>query len=74
MAFELFDTVRLVDVVARERILHDTDAGGGTPQLGDTGTVVEIIDDGLYLVESTEEEGGSRWLAEFLEDELEIVA
>lgn len=72
MAFELFDTVRLVDFIRRQRAFHDTASSGEAPQLGETGTVVEIIGDGLYLVECTEDEGDPRWLGEFLEDELEL--
>ena len=74
MAFELFDTVRLVDIIARRRALHDTAAAGEAPQLGETGTVVEIVGDGVYLVECTEDEGDPRWLGEFLEDELELAS
>lgn len=72
MAFELFDTVRLVDIITRQRALHDTASSGEAPQLGETGTIVEILDDGVYLVECTEDAGAPRWLGEFLEDELEL--
>jgi hypothetical protein len=71
MAFEMFDTVRLVDIIARRRVMDDSVGSGEAPQLGETGTVVEIISDGLYLVECNEDDGDARWIGEFLEDELE---
>ena len=72
MAFALFDTVRLVDVIARRRVMVDENGAGDEPQLGDTGTVVEIAGDGVYVVECGDERGETRWVGEFLEDELEL--
>jgi hypothetical protein len=74
MAFEMLDTVRLVDLIDRGRVIDDTVGTGDEPQLGDTGTVVEIVGEGRYLVECDEGPGGARWVAEFLEDELELAS
>jgi hypothetical protein len=74
MAFELLDTVRLVDLIARRRAVDDSVGTGDEPQLGEMGTVVEIVGEGRYLVECDEGTSGPRWIAEFLEDELELAS
>ena len=74
MPFELLDTVRLVDFIARGRTVDDSVGSGDEPQLGETGTIVEIVGEGRYLVECDEGPTGPRWVAEFLEDELELAS
>jgi hypothetical protein len=67
------DIVRIVRLEAGERDVDGSAHPPPQPRLGDTGTVVEEVDDGIYLVERCTDDGRSIWVAEFLGAELELV-
>ena len=67
------DIVRIVRLEADER---DVDGSGDPPpqpRVGERGTVVEEVDDGIYLVERCTDDGRTLWIAEFLTGELALV-
>ena len=71
--FEMADVVR----VARLQIpSRDVDGSGATPpqpRVGETGTIVEVVGDDVYLVERLTDDGRLLWIAEFAAGELELV-
>ena len=44
------------------------------PRVGETATIVEEVDDDIYLVERCTDDGRTLWIAEFLSGELELVS
>jgi len=71
--FEMFDVVRVARLEIPSR---DVDGSGATPlqpRVGETGTIVEVVGDDVYLVERVTDDGRTLWLAEFAESELELV-
>ena len=73
MRLQSDDTVRIVRLLEREREVTSSSAEARQPRVGETGTVVEDVGDGIYLVERTTADGYTNWLAEFATDELELV-
>ncbi len=67
--FEEYATVRVVQLIHTDRWTE-----GGTPSIGDQGTIVSIDtnnDEVWYTVESSTPKSNNPWLAEFTENELE---
>ncbi len=67
--FEEYATVRVVQLIHTDRWTE-----GGTPLIGDQGTIVSIDtknDEVWYTVESSTPKSNNPWLAEFTENELE---
>ena len=73
MPFETGDTVRIVKLLTPERDVTGSAAEPPQPRLGEAGTVVDDVGDGIYLVERTTDDGATRWLAEFADAELALV-
>jgi hypothetical protein len=76
MASALFypaDIVRIVRLEAGERDVDGSADPPPRPRVGEMGTVVEEVDDGIYLVERCTDDGRTLWIAEFLTGELELV-
>ena len=67
------DIVRVVRLEADERDVDGLSDPPPQPRIGETGTVVEEVDDGIYLVERCTDDGRMIWTAEFLAGELELV-
>ena len=73
MAFFIHDSVRVTRLLVRERDVTGSAADPPQPRVGEVGTVVDDVGDGLYLVEQLTADGYTRWLAEFASEELELV-
>ena len=73
MAFGIDDTVRIARLLVDERDVTGSAAEPPQPRVGEIGTVVDDVGDGLYLVEQLTADGYTRWLAEFSHEELELV-
>ena len=67
------DVVRVVRVLVSEREVTGSSAMPPQPRVGDTGTVVADVGDGLYLVESCTDDGMTIWMTELAAEELELV-
>src|SRR5688500_5814455 len=72
-SFRRLDTVRIVRLIVPDREVMGASAAPPQPHVGETGTVVEDVGEGLYLVEHQTADGCTVWLAEFFADELEFV-
>ena len=76
MRFKEFDVVQVVRPISLDRV--DTTVGSSyLPQLGEVGAVVSVHSAGplmtpAYTVECVDGAGCTRWLADFLESELEL--
>ena len=73
MAMGIGDTVRLARLITDERDVTGTAAEPPQPRVGEIGTIVDDVGDGLYLVEQLTADGCTRWLAEFASEELQLV-
>ena len=73
MPFAFLDRVRVVRLREPERDVTSSFEPAPQPQRGELATVVEDVGDGLYLVERVTDDGMTAWLAEFGEDELELL-
>jgi hypothetical protein len=73
MRFKLFDTVRITRLLVPDREVDGSAAEPPQPCVGETGVVVTPLGDDVYLVERSTDDGRTRWMAEFLEAELELV-
>jgi hypothetical protein len=73
VAFDSLDTVRIVRLHEPEREVTSALDPAPQPRVGELATVVEDVGDGIYLAERTTDDGMTRWMAEFTEDELELV-
>jgi hypothetical protein len=73
MPLRINDTVRIVRLAVDERDVTGSAAEPPQPRVGETGTVVDDVGDGLLLVERTTADGATQWLAEFALEELELV-
>lgn len=73
MAFDMYAMVRVTRLREPEREVTSSFEPAPQPRTGETGTVVEDVGDGLYLVERVTDDGMTAWLAEFGEDELELI-
>jgi hypothetical protein len=67
------DEVRVIRLLIPERDVTGPSATPPQPRVGDWGTIVADVGDGLYLVESRTDDGVSRWLAEFSGMELTLI-
>lgn len=73
MAFGILDTVRVVRLREPEREVTSAFEPAPQPRVGQLATIVEDVGEGIYLVECTTDDGVTAWLAEFTDDELELV-
>ena len=74
MPLQVYDTVRIVRLLVTEREVTGSSATPPQPHIGEEGDVVDDVGEGILLVEHVTADGLTIWLAEFLEDELELVA
>ena len=74
MWFLVDDTVRIVRLLVAEREVTGVSISPPQPRVGEEGDVVADVGEGILLVEHATADGQTIWLAEFLEDELELVA
>jgi hypothetical protein len=68
-----FDVVRLVELLSANRHYQGTEGTSRPPCVGDTGTIVAVLGDAAYCVESVAPNGCTVWLADFAADELQLV-
>lgn len=73
MAFAILDTVRVIRLGEPEREVTSAFDPAPQPRVGQLATIVEDVGEGIYLVERTTDDGVTAWLAEFTDDELELV-
>jgi hypothetical protein len=73
-SFYPLDVVRIVRLEAGERDVDGSSHPPPQPRVGEMATIVEEVDDGIYLVERCTDDGRTLWLAEFLSGELELVS
>lgn len=67
------DLVRVVTLEGDERDVDSTVDPPQQPRVGEIGTIVDEVADGIYLVERSTDDGRALWLAEFLASELELI-
>ena len=67
------DVVRVVRVLVADREVTGSSATPPQPRVGDIGTVVADVGEGLYLVESCTDDGMTIWMTELAEEELALV-
>ena len=67
------DAVRVVRVLVTERDVTGSSATPPQPRVGDLGTVVADVGDGLFLVESCTDDGMTIWMTELATEEIELV-
>jgi hypothetical protein len=72
-AFFPADLVRIARLDATDRDVDSVGDPPSLPRLGDMARVVTQVDDDIYLVERTTDDGRSIWTAEFAASELELV-
>jgi len=63
----------VIRLLTAERDVTGSSATPPQPRVGDWGTVVADVGDGLYLVESRTDDGVPLWLAEFSGEELMLI-
>lgn len=71
--FKELDVVHIVKLTCAERAIEGTEGIVRQPQVGDTGTVLLVLEDlnhRQYLVECVDPSGYTVWIADFEEDEL----
>lgn len=72
------DTVRVVQLLTPNRAFDGTEPIKRAPQPGDLGTVVHVHHQNstpvLYTVEAVDSNGYTLWLADFVPEELSLVA
>jgi hypothetical protein len=68
------DRVRIARLRVPEREVTGASASPPQPRVGEDGDVVADVGQGIFLVEHATADGQTIWLAEFLEEELELVA
>ena len=71
--FEPEDVVRVARVLVAEREVTGSSATPPQPRVGDIGSIVADVGDGLYLVESCTADGITIWMTELAAEELERV-
>jgi hypothetical protein len=78
MRLHELDVVRVVRIIECNRPYSGTESVCRPPRVGDRGAIVSVpthgYDDAPYTVESVTPEGYTLWLADFLPDELELIA
>lgn len=73
MPFEILDVVRVAQLLIPSRDVDGSAADPPQPRVGDTGIIVEVVGDDVYLVERTTDDGRLLWTAEFSESELKLL-
>ena len=73
MSFEIDDVVRIRTLTVPEREVDGSSAEPPQPRVGEQGSIVDSLCDGLFLVEHATDDGETIWVAEFHESELELV-
>lgn len=73
MSFEPRDLVRIRHLAVADREVDGPSARPPRPRLGELGTIVDVLGDGLFLVEHITDDGLSLWTAEFHHSELALV-
>jgi hypothetical protein len=73
MALGAYDTVRVTGLLLKNRFVDGTAGVVRQPQIGDTGTVLHVLGAGSVAVECIDANGFTLWVADFSEDELELV-
>ncbi len=73
VVLEISDSVRIRHLAIPQREVDGASATPPQPRVGEIGTVVDALGEGLYLVERATDDGESLWLAEFHESELDLV-
>ena len=71
--FQVDDHVRVVRLLVAPRDVTGASTSPPQPHVGEEGDVVADVGEGIVLVEHATADGQTIWLAEFLEDELELV-
>ena len=77
--FSEYDVVRVVKLLEAERSITGSEGSTRQPIVGDVGAIVFVHDISdisktpVYIVECVDDAGMTVWLADFQEDELEIV-
>jgi hypothetical protein len=74
MALQVDDRIRIVRLLVAQRDVSGASTSPPQPRVGEEGDVVADVGEGILLVEHSTADGRTIWLAEFLEDELELVA
>lgn len=72
VAFQVSDQVRIARLLQPSREVDGPAAEPPQPRVGQRALIVDLVGDGLYLVEHATDDGRSVWLAEFREEELEL--
>ena len=68
-----FHFVRITNLRSDERYVDGTEGIVRQPQIGDTATIVHDHDAQNHILECTNREGQTIWIADFRNDEFEIV-
>ncbi|MFZ1396368.1 MAG: hypothetical protein WAS33_05695 [Candidatus Promineifilaceae bacterium] len=74
--FEEYTVVRVVELKTANRPFDGSETVKESPKVGDTGTIVHITTNSketIYIVEKTNSLGQTIWLADFLQDEIELL-
>ena len=74
--FEEYSIVRIVELKTANRPFDSSETVKEPPKVGDIGTIVHITTNSkepIYIVEKTNSLGQTIWLADFLQDEIELV-
>ena len=73
MPFEMFDVVRIARLLIPSRDVDGSAPDPPQPRVGETGSIVEVVGDDVYLVERVTDDGRTLWIAEFSESELTLL-
>jgi len=76
LPFPEYSEVRVTQLLGQGRHYWGTDGVCRPPEVGDTGTIVYIVDwanPTVYIVESLDQHGYTVWVADFVADELALV-
>lgn len=75
--FEEYSVVQIVELKTANRPFDGTETVKKPPKVGDSGTIVHITSNSketIYIVEKANSSGQTVWLADFLQDEIELLA
>jgi hypothetical protein len=70
--FKEYDAVKIVKLLEANRSYNWRNSISRLPRTGDIGMMVDILRERTYIVEMTDSKGQPIWLADFLEEELEL--
>lgn len=73
MSFDVLDRVRVARLLQPTREVDGSGAEPPQPRIGQHATVVDVVGEGMYLAEHVTDDGFTIWLAEFHEEELELL-